>query len=63
MLEILECVICSKDFEHVRGVGRLPQICSADCRRESNRRRQARWFTRLKEAKAQLDTLQAAGMA
>jgi len=56
-------MICNQPFTYVRTVGRPPSLCGAECRRESNRRRQERWFARMKEAKARLAELQVAGMA
>jgi hypothetical protein len=63
LTEERECLACSQPFTFTRTVGKPPGFCSAECRQEGNRRRQARWFARFKEAKAELEALQAAGMA
>jgi len=63
MPEIRTCVICDEPFTFMRTVGRPPSICGPACRLESNRRRQARWFARFREARMQLEALQAADVA
>ena len=59
MTETRFCTICNSRFEFVRTVGRPPELCGADCRQESTRRRQRRWKRRLIDAREQLAAIQA----
>ena len=54
MLELRECTICDKAFETVRTMGRPQEICSAECRQESGRRRQIRWRQKMNAGRQQV---------
>ena len=60
MTETRACGICNEPFDFVRTIGRPPELCSDDCRRESGRLRQRRWKRRLIDAREQLAAIQAA---
>ena len=59
MTETRHCAICSAPFEFVRQPGRPPEICGAECRRVSARRRHKAWRTRLIATRAKLAEMQA----
>ena len=54
MIELRECTICDTAFETVRMMARPQEICSAECRQESARRRQMRWRQRMNAARQQV---------
>ena len=57
MIELRECTICNGAFETVRTMGRPQEICSAECRQESGRRRQMRWRQRMNATRQQVAAL------
>jgi 5-methylcytosine-specific restriction endonuclease McrA len=44
MLGTYACAVCGRVFDKERRGGRLPSVCSPECKAEQNRRRAAAWY-------------------